>query len=251
MKPISIQLYSVREEAKKDFPGVLKKMAEFGYKGVEPAGLHGHSLADVRRMVDDLGLVVSSTHGARPTCDNVNEIIDTAGTLGCDMIISGMGPDSFKTLDTVKAAAEQFQAAAELALPHGLRIGYHNHWWEMDLIDGQLALETFLELTPGVFSELDTYWASNFGAVDTPALLARQAKRCPVLHIKDGPLVQGEPHTAVGAGKMDFAAVFEAADESVLEWAVVELDECATDMMTAVKESCQYLTDAGLAESNL
>ena len=40
-KPISVQLYSLREESKTDFPGVLKFVAQAGYKGVEPAGLYG------------------------------------------------------------------------------------------------------------------------------------------------------------------------------------------------------------------
>lgn len=248
MKPISVQLYSVRQEAEKDFTGVLRKIAEFGYRGVETAGLHGNCPADVRRVLDDLGLVVSSGHHPLLTRDNINEIVDTAGALGYDMIISGVGPDDFQTADDVKAAAERFQADAELLKPHGLRMGYHNHWWEMAEIDGRLALETFLDLVPDVFSELDTYWAGNFGAVDVPALLARQAKRCPMLHLKDGPLVQGEPNTAVGAGEMDFPAILAAADETVLEWVVVELDACATDMMAAVGESCRYLTAAGLAE---
>lgn len=250
MKPISIQLYSVREEAKEDFPGVLKKIADFGYKGVEPAGLHGYAPAEIRRIVDDLGMVVSSAHMPLVTSENINETVDIAGALGFDMVISGKDSPEFETLGTIKAAATAFQTGAELLKPHGLRMGYHNHWWEMHEIDGQLALETFLELAPDVFSELDTYWACNFGAVDVPALLARQAARCPILHIKDGPLVQDQPHTAVGAGKMDFASVIAAADESVLEWVVVELDQCATDMLTAVNESCQYLTASGLGEGS-
>jgi sugar phosphate isomerase/epimerase len=98
-----------------------------------------------------------------------------------------------------------------------------------------------------MFSQLDVYWAANFGAVDVPAVLARHAARVPVLHIKDGPLVRGEPHTAVGAGKMDIPAVIHAADENVLEWLVVELDECATDMTQAVRESCKYLVGEGFA----
>jgi len=69
----------------------------------------------------------------------------------------------------------------------------------------------------------------------------------PLLHIKDGPLVQGQPHTAVGAGKMDVAGCIRAADPKRLDWVVVELDTCATDMMAAVRESYRFLTGQGLA----
>ncbi len=60
--PISVQLYSVREEAAKDFPGTLKKIARMGYAGVEPAGLHGMPAKRLRTILDDLGLVASSAH---------------------------------------------------------------------------------------------------------------------------------------------------------------------------------------------
>ena len=38
-----------------------------------------------------------------------------------------------------------------------------------------------------------------------------------------------------------------AADPDVLEWNVVELDDCDTDMMTAVERSYRYLVGNGLA----
>ena len=249
MKPISIQLYTVRSLAEKDFAAVLKQIAKIGYKGVEPAGLHGLKPAEVRKMLDDLGMVCSSAHMGVPSRDNLGEFVDTAKTLGFRTIISGAGPDDFKTPDRIKAAAERFQAAAGLLKPHGLRMGYHNHWWEFDTVDGRLGYEVFLALAPDVLSELDIYWASNFGRVDVPAVLQRHAARVPLLHVKDGPLVQGQPHTAVGAGKMDIPGVIAAADEDVLEWLIVELDECAGDMMQAVRDSYTYLTGSGLAES--
>ena len=51
--------------------------------------------------------------------------------------------------------------------------------------------------------------------------------------------------TAVGAGKMPVAEIL-AASPSV-EWKVVELDACATDMMEAVADSISWLTSQGLA----
>ncbi|MCY2931952.1 MAG: sugar phosphate isomerase/epimerase [Planctomycetota bacterium] len=247
-KPISVQLYSVRDEAGKDFFGVLKKIASFGYVGVETAGLHGKTPAEVRKALDDLGLVCSSGHVGNANKDNLNEIVDTAKTLGMTIVIGGYGPDEFKTADAIKKSAAQFQASAELLAPHGLKQGYHNHWWEFETIDGQYALELFLKLAPGVVSQLDTYWASNFGVVDVPKLLARIAPRVPLLHIKDGPLVKDQPHVAVGSGKMNFPAVIAAADPKVLQWLVVELDSCGTDMMTAVKASAEYLIKSGLGK---
>ncbi len=246
MKPIGLQLYSLREESKEDFVGVLKKVAEFGYAGVEPAGLYGMAPAEVRKLLDDLDLICCSTHGPFPTADTVAQRVDEASALGTDMLISGLGRDAFATADLCKAAVDKLAQATQLVADAGMKFGYHNHWWEFNSIEGRTPYEIILAGIPGMFSELDIYWASNFDTVDVPAVVAANAARIPLLHVKDGPLVEREPHTAVGAGKMDIAACVNAADESVLQWLVVELDDCGTDMATAVHESCKYLVGEGL-----
>ncbi len=243
--PVSVQLYSVREQAKGDFTGVLKKIAAMGYVGVEPAGLHGLTPKELRRTLDDLGLKVSSIHGQLPTPENVNEIVDQAGALGYTMHISGFGPDQFASEAGALKAAEQFQRAAGLLKPHGLRYGFHNHWWEFDKkFDGRTPYELLMANAPDAFSELDTYWCAVGG--DDPARIVKAyGKRLPVLHIKDGSLNRNDNMTAVGDGKMNWAAVIGSADEATLEWLVVELDRCATDMLEAIGKSARYLATAG------
>ena len=248
--PICVQLYSLREKAKKDLPGAIKDIADGGYVGVEMASLYGHKAADVRKMLDDAGLIASSAHVDMPTPENVKEVVETAQALGYKMIISNRGPDMFATADGVKKVAEELQKAAELLKPHGLKFGYHNHYWEFDLRDGQLIYDQLMKLAPDIFGEIDIYWASNFGAVmNVPEVIARYRSRVPLLHIKDGPLVRDQPHTAVGAGKVNVAACVGAADPKVLQALVVELDRCATDMVAAVQQSCRWLSQQGLGRA--
>lgn len=251
MKPIGLQVWSVREMMAKDFVGTMKTVADIGYVGVEIMTVAGMSSAEVRKVLDDLGLVVPSTHGRFPTRETINERIDEAAAWGTDKIISGMGAKSFETEESRKEAFGKFEEMAELCSQAGMQFGLHNHWWEFEIkVDGKLLWEVLLAAVPKMFGQLDTYWASNFGEVDVPAVLARNASRVPSLHLKDGPLVKGEPHMAVGAGKMDIPACVAAADENVLEWVIVELDECGTDMLTAVTESYKYLVDNGLGRGN-
>lgn len=249
MKPISLQLYSVREAMAQDFAGVLKQVADIGYTGVEFAGLHGQAPADVRKMVDDLGLQVSSAHMAMPNADNVAGLIDECGALGITKLVSGFGPDQFKTTDDIKASAAKFQAAAELLKPAGIAFGIHNHWWEFKQVDGRFGEDLVLELAPDAFAELDVYWA-EVGCGDAAGSVARLAKRCRLLHIKDGNIEPQHPMTAVGKGKLNMPAIIAAADESVTEWMIVELDACATDMLEAVEDSYKYLVGNGLASGN-
>ena len=60
-------------------------------------------------------------------------------------------------------------------------------------------------------------------------------------------VVEGKPHTAVGAGKMDIPAIVAATNEAVLEWVIVEMDTCAGDVWQAVADSYTYLTGHDLA----
>jgi sugar phosphate isomerase/epimerase len=79
-----------------------------------------------------------------------------------------------------------------------------------------------------------------------PELLSRLGDRVRYLHVKDGPVTRDDPMTAVGAGKMPVAEIL-AASPSV-EWNVVELDACATDMMEALADSITWLTSHGQGE---
>jgi sugar phosphate isomerase/epimerase len=245
--PISVQLYSLREEAAKDFPAVLKSVADMGYVGVEFAGLHGMSPAEVRKILDDLGLAASSAHAPFPAKDNRNEIIDAAKTLGYTRHISGFGPPDFETAEKCVETAAKAQEAAELLKDTGITFGLHNHWWEFDhRIDGKIPHQIMMAKAPDVFAEVDTYWV-QVGGEDAAEVLKTLGPRAPLLHIKDGPTVRDKAMTAVGAGKMDWKAVIGAADDST-EWLVVELDSCDTDMTEAVRESLRYLVDNGFGK---
>src|SRR4029079_14710886 len=60
--PIALQLYAVREECAKDFPGTLSAVAEMGYTGVELAGAYGRTAAELRALAAERGLKFAGTH---------------------------------------------------------------------------------------------------------------------------------------------------------------------------------------------
>jgi sugar phosphate isomerase/epimerase len=251
MKPISVQLYSLREAAAKDFIGVLKAVSAIGYVGVEPAGLYDIKPADFLKIVSDLGLVVSSNHGPWPNRNNIKEVIDTTLALKLKTAIGGFGPDDFKTLDAIKATADTVNFMIDQLAPAGITLALHNHYWEFNTIDGRLAYDYLLDLCPRVKIELDIYWAANFGACNPAEQIRRLQDRTVLLHVKDGTLVRDVPHVAVGSGKMDIPACIAAADLNRVEWLVVELDSCATDMREAVAASYRYLTANRLARGRI
>ncbi|MGR6913172.1 sugar phosphate isomerase/epimerase family protein [[Actinomadura] parvosata] len=240
-RPISVQLYTVRDELAADRDAVLRRIAEIGYRAVEPYDPTTDP-EGFRRVADDLGLTVSSTHAYALLSQEPAKVFNAIATVGTDKVIipGGVAEEEFTTRDGLARTADLLNGLAEQAAGHGMRIGYHNHWWEIEpRVDGRHAIEVLADLlAPEVFLEIDTYWAAVGGA-DVPALLGRLSERIEALHVKDGPRIKGEPHVAVGSGVMPVPAILAAAPGA---WRIVELDECATDVFTALADSHAYLT---------
>jgi sugar phosphate isomerase/epimerase len=250
--PISVQLYTLREASTEDFDGVLEKLSLLGFKGVEPFNLFGKTPAAFKQQVNDLGMAVSSTHFPWTNrSDSITTVVDVVQALGLSRAPGGFGPDDFKDMEAVKRTIEATAHFVEALKPHGISLFLHNHYWEYDLIDGRPGYHYLQDAVPEVEFEIDTYWAANFGNNDPAEEISRVKSRMPLIHVKDGPLIKGESHVAVGSGKMDIPALFDAVDPDVFEWAVVELDQCDTDMLTAVAKSYRYLTDNNLAQGNV
>lgn len=246
--PLSVQLYSLREEiASWGMPKVLERVAEIGYAAVEPAGLGAMEAGEFRQRVEALGMKVSSFHQPWANPDNLDQVKATSQAFGLDIACSGYGRDRFRTAGDIDALADEInRMCAELG-KDGLRLFVHNHWWEFVRLNGAVKHALLAEKCPDLLFEIDTYWASNFGAEDAAQLLEETfAARAPLLHIKDGMLVPGQANLACGDGRMDLPAVVAAADPKVLRYLVVELDRCDGDMFTAVADSFAYLTKAGL-----
>jgi sugar phosphate isomerase/epimerase len=244
--PLALQLYTVREELAADRKGVLARIAAFGYGAAEPFNV----LNDPDGMRADLsavGLTVSSVH-ATPSGEQAEDIARAAATLGADtVIVPHMPPARFADADGVQDLARELNEMAAWAAGHGLRLGYHNHDFELSsMLGGRPALEVLADaLDDAVILEVDTYWAA-VGGQDVPALLRRLGERVRYLHVKDGPVVNRDDFmTAVGSGRMPVAEILAASPSA--EWHVVELDRCATDMLTAIGDSLTWLVDQGLA----
>jgi sugar phosphate isomerase/epimerase len=241
-KPLSVQLYSVRDQLAADRDDVLRRIAGIGYGAVEPYDPTSDPKG-FRQVADDLGLSVSSTHAYALLSKEPAEVFDAIATVGTDLVIipGGIKEEEFTTRDGLSRTADLLNGLAEQAASYDMRIGYHNHWWEIEpRIDGRHALELLADLlAPEVFLEIDTYWAAVGGA-DVPALLRNLSSRILALHVKDGPGVKGEPHVAVGQGVMPVPEILAASPDT---WRIVELDSCAGDIFEALAGSHAYLTE--------
>lgn len=245
--PIALQLYTLREAiTEKGLKPVLEQVAEIGYLGVEPYG--GLDVAEVAQVCTELGLQITSSHLGLPVGENAQAEIDRAKTLGItDFIIPYLDPAThFSTVAQVQKTCELLNEANANVKAAGMRLLYHNHWFEYEMVEGQPAYQLMLELLDDdVAFELDTYWV-KVGGQDPIAVLNELSARIPLIHVKDGAANDpATPMVAVGEGTLDYHAIINAGGDN-LTWLIVELDQCATDMMEAVTKSYQYLVAEGL-----
>ncbi|MEW1808628.1 sugar phosphate isomerase/epimerase [Pseudarthrobacter sp. NPDC080039] len=236
----SLQLYTVRGPLGIDLPGTIARVAGLGYTAVEPYNFV--ATADVlAKALKENGLSAPSGHAPLLRADQ-DEIFDAARKLGIGTVIDPhVDRAQWNTEEDIKATAEALNSAARKGATYGVRVGYHNHEFELESrIGGRPALEVLAgHLDPEVILEVDTYWAA-VGGEDASALLRRLGERVKFMHIKDGPLTkEDKDQVAVGAGKMPVWDVIKAGTS--VEVGVVELDDFSGDIFDAVAESLEYL----------
>ncbi|GAA2171873.1 sugar phosphate isomerase/epimerase [Agrococcus versicolor] len=237
----ALQLYSVRERLDEGLAPALERIAAAGFSRIEPYDLL--RLADeLRTAMPAAGLTAPTAH-ARLLGDDQEAVLAAAASLGVATIVDPMTEaERWRTRDDVLRVADDLNAAAVRAAAHGLVLGYHNHAWEAQVVDGDATgLDVLADaLDPAVVLEVDAYWAAVGGA-DVPALLARLGDRVRALHLKDAPLVDGslshDPHDQlpVGQGALDWRAILAAAPTA--ELLVVEFDQYRGDVLEGAAAS--------------
>lgn len=264
LKPLSVQLYSLRERSAKDFRAVLKDVADMGYMGVEPAGFWDVRPTEMKKMVEDLGMKIYSSHS--PWCfskRNVGECMDIADMLGLKTIVCGFNPDDFKDMDSIKRTADTVNSLQEILVRNGYILFQHNHYWEFERLNGRFKYEIYAELCTGVKFELDSFWSTNKGSEDPVAILKQFADRTILVHMKDGVCKQNADGgnmvdglldmkidlLPLGNGTMPIKDLVTAMPDSV-ETIVVELDYCEQEMTSAIAQSYNFMIENKLALGN-
>ncbi|WP_345751724.1 sugar phosphate isomerase/epimerase family protein [Microbacterium rhizophilus] len=237
---LSVQLYTVREHIARDLPGTLGRLVEIGYRRVEPWGLVDR--ADLlAEHLPDLGLEAPTAHVHLLDAD-LDAVFAAAKRVGVTTIIDPHVPEeNWTDREGVERVASRLCEIAERAADHGLRVGYHNHAFELERrIDGVAALEVFAAVAPAsVVLEVDTYWA-EVGGEPAVELLRRLGDRVQALHVKDGPRTKDDKEqVAVGDGILPIADILAAAPQALR---VVELDDHAGDIFAALQRSFGFLT---------
>jgi len=237
---IGVQLYTVRDEMKKNFAGTLARVAQIGYKEVEFAGYFDHSAKSVRATLRQNGLTSPAAHIGFPVLGKEwDKIIEDALVVGHRYLICPWIDEKLRTPEGFKQVAELFNKAGERAKAAGLQFGYHNHDFEFKRIQGQLIYDYLLEHTDPklVAMELDIFWIRT-GGQDPLTYFRRYPGRFPCLHIKDmdaaGKMVE------VGKGVIPWRAILARRDVAGTKHIFVEHDQPANPF-ESIRDSYRYL----------
>lgn len=222
--PIAVQLYSVREDSAKDFPAAIKAVAGLGYEAVEFAGYHGLEAQQIKTILDDLGIKAAGTHTGLASVQG-DELAKTAEfnlTLGNPyLIVPGVGAEYRGTRDGALRLAEELSAAAARAKALGAFVGYHNHGWEFEEVDGgSFPMQILAENTPEeVVLQVDTGNAQEGGADPIPFLKQWQS-RLALVHLK--PFAANFENYYIGEDDSNWEGIFSALEGAPTKYYIVE-----------------------------
>ena len=258
--PIGIQMYSVKDEEKRDLPGTLAALKDMGYDGVEFWGPYFHWTAEqareVRGHLDRLGLRCFSAHTRLPYWEpeHFPHAVELNKILGSRYIILDTPGKVEGGLDGWKRLAERLAKTAESLRPQGVRAGYHNYPMEWRPIDGTRPIDILTANTPDDFGfQLDTGTCLSAGA-DPVAFIRANPGRVKTFHLKDwSPEKEKGGRVLLGEGIGRWREIAEAA-ESVggVEYYLIEQEGTGgrfTPMETAQKclQNFKALRAAGSA----
>jgi sugar phosphate isomerase/epimerase len=241
-----LQLFTIRDALARDRARTFNRLHELGFRAVETAGFSGElPSAGHRDELAGHGLEVVSSYFVGPS-NRFAEHLDEQQAFGNDTVIVGLDATYFADRASVLRAIEVVNAFADQCTSRGMRLGYHNHQWEVSVLEnGQVALALLGDGLRGeVFFEFDYYWA-QVGGLSIAAARPLVEPRLERLHLKDGPLTDSQQAAVFGQGAFDLAAAIHAAPRA--RWHIIAFDEFDGDMLEASGADLGYLVDHGLS----
>jgi sugar phosphate isomerase/epimerase len=262
VKNVGIQLWSLRDVIHKDTKNVLTRLAGFGYKELESYGLlpdklHGFAPLEFKKMANDLGLKLISSHApfGRLADKSVKESIDvfapkwkatveTSNQLGLKYLtIAWIEEPLRNSLDECKRSIEAIIKMSEYAAQQGVTFTYHNHAFEFTDYDGKNMYDLFLqESDPKHLNfEMDLYWVVYAGK-DPLRYFEKYPKRFFQWHVKDMSKLKREDNADLGQGAIDFVPIFQQMKKAGVKHFFVEQESgYSPDSITSVENCVEFM----------
>ena len=241
--PLALQLWSVRDDMRRDFAGTVAAVARMGYAGVELAGFGNLDVKGVQAALDEAGLRVAGMHvGWAALHSDLNTVINDALLLGArDVVCPFWPPAQYVSAASCERIGEQLGAVGAVLRSAGLRLSFHNHASELKVFDGRAGFDWILGAAAprDLSAEPDVYWL-HVGGRPPAAFLREYGARCRLIHLKD--------EKELGLGPVDLAGVLAAIDDiGAAEWLIVEQENYNHAPLDSVRLCHEYLEGLGRA----
>ena len=245
---IGVQFYTIRDFCKttEGLAESLKKVADMGYTTVQISGTCGFDARWLNQQLIQNGLQCVITHTPKDQLTDPVKVCNDHKIFGCNNV--GLGYYKFKEGDLTeiyKTFNETYGPVARTIRENGLYFMYHHHDMELQKIDGKTILRHLAEdYAPEELGiTLDTYWLQKGGA-DPTVYIREFAGRIPCIHLKD--YGYGATMEAVGSGNLNWDGIFAAAEDSKVEYMLVEQDNCnGLDPFDCLRSSYDFLKANG------
>ena len=267
--PVAVQVYSVRDDAEKDYLGTLKKLKAMGYDGVELAGTLHYSPEEMKAMINEAGLTAVSAHVSFGEFKaGIDATAKKYRTIGCDYVALPFMPEDMRpNAGNFAATIEEIETIGKACAKYGVALSYHNHDFEfLKMDDGTYCLDYIYKSVPPELLKVqpDVCWI-HVGGVDPADYIRKYPGRIDMVHLKDYLGVKAKKMYAfvgekdnsvspgdafrfkpVGGGNVDMPSVLEASLAVGAKWVIVEQDNSLSGaMLDEVKASRDYLKSLG------
>jgi len=246
-KPLGFQVWTVKDQLIKDFPGTLKMMADLGYQSVEMCSPPGYEssgfgplmkikASGMKKIVNDAGLVLESTHyGFGELRENLSERIDFALESGQkQMICSSFWLPKNATMSDWMKAVDELNEIGAITKKSGIQTGFHNHHMEFEKIDGKLIYDSLMENFDPDLIKMQFQVAVICAGYKAANYFEKYPGRFISAHLADWSASENK-QVAIGQGIVDWNEFFKAAEKCGVKNYFVEMEP------ETFKESANYI----------
>ena len=247
LRTVGIQLYSLRDDARRDLEWTLGEIAKMGYDTIEMLGSMNNfdmPVRQLRQVLDRVGLRAVSTHVGGNALNDLDRTLDEAAALGHEYVIVASLPiQGQRTLDDYRRWADRFNEAGRQARSRNVWIGFHNHANDQTPIDGTVPYDLLMDRTdPAVTRmQLDT-GNSAMASRDPLDYMRKYGPRYWSFHVKDVPAMGARNDTELGKGIIDFRRLFAMIGNIDQKHLFVEQETYPGAPIDSLRRDYQYIS---------
>jgi len=234
--PLGFQVWTIKDQLIKDFPGTLKMMAGLGYQSVEMCSPPGYVAAgfgplmklkakEMLQIINDAGLKFESTHyGMNELRNNLDERVQFASESGQkQMILSTFGLPQSATMSDWMKAADELNKIGEKTKKAGIQMGFHNHHMEFAKIDGELIYDALLKQFDPNYVKMQFQVAVINMGYKAATYFKNYPGRFISTHLADWSSAE-KKNVVLGQGVVDWKEFFSATKKGGVKNIFVEMD---------------------------